>query len=71
MTFFITRKWYSIGEVVKRIFLRNPGITKVLAVERDVKPRNMNFAEVDGGGGGAGALIQINTVMLTILHGNY
>ena len=24
----------------------------MLAVERDVKPRNMNFAKVGGGGGG-------------------
>ena len=59
MTFFISHKWYSIGEVLKHIFFWNPGITKVLAVERDVKPRNMNFAKVDrrggeGGGGGGG-----------------
>ena len=47
MTFFISRKRYSIGEVLKRIFFRNPGIAKVLAVERDVKARNMNFAKVD------------------------
>ena len=46
MTFFISHKWYLIGEVLKRIFF---GIAKVLAVERDVKPRNMNFAMVDGG----------------------
>ena len=26
---------------------RNPGIAQVLPVERDVKPRNMNFAKVD------------------------
>ena len=32
-------------------FFRNPGITKVLAVERDVKPRNMNFAKVERRGG--------------------
>ena len=44
---FISRKRYSIGEVLKRIFFRNPGIAKVLAVERDVKPQNMNFAKVD------------------------
>ena len=52
MTFFIFDERYSIEEVLKRIFFRNPGITKVLAVERDVRPRNMNFAKVDRGGGG-------------------
>ena len=64
MTFFISRKRYSIGEVLKCIFFRNPGIAKVLAVERDVKPRNMNFANVDrrGGTNREGALIRINTV---------
>ena len=40
---FITRKRYSIGEVLKHIFLSNPRIAKVLADERDVKPRNMNL----------------------------
>ena len=29
------------------LFFWNPGITKVLAFERDVKPRNMNFAKVE------------------------
>ena len=43
--------WYSIREVLKRIFFQNLGITKVLAVERDVKPRNMNFAKVERGWG--------------------
>ena len=43
----------------------------MLAVERDGKPRNMNFAKVDRrGGGGAttreGALIRINTVFVSI-----
>ena len=56
------------GEVLKRIFFRNPGIAEVLAVERDVKPRNMKFAKVvRGGRGGAinreGAFIRINTVL--------
>ena len=63
MTFLISRKRYSIGEVLKRIFFGNPGIAKVPAVERDVKPRNMNFAKVDRSGGAAnreGALIWIN-----------
>ena len=32
----------------------------MLAVERDVKPRNMNFAKVEGGGG---AFITKNTVV--------
>ena len=69
MIFFIFRKRYSIGEVLKRIFLQNPGITKALANERDVKPRNMNFAKLvrrEGGGGGGGVtgqgVVQINTV---------
>ena len=52
MIFFIFRKQYSIGEILKRIFFRNPGITRLVAVERDVKPRNMNFAKVEKGGGG-------------------
>ena len=38
----------------------------MLAVDRDVKPRNMNFAKVEKRGGGAinreGAFIAINTV---------
>ena len=45
-------------------------IIKLLAVERDVKPRNMNFSKVEkrgGGGGGAinreGTLVRINTVV--------
>ena len=52
LIFFISPKRYSIGEVLKRIFFRNPGISKVLAVERDVKPRNMNFAKLQRRGGG-------------------
>ena len=69
MTFFISRKRYSIGEVLKRIFFWNPGIAKVLAVERDVKQRNMNFAKVDrrGGTNREGALIRINTVFIPLL----
>ena len=43
MIFFISRKRYSIGEVLKRIFFRNPGIAK-----------NMNFAKGEKGGGGGG-----------------
>ena len=38
----------------------------MLPVERDVKPRNMNFAKVDRRGGATnreGVLIQINTVL--------
>ena len=49
---FISHKRYSIGEVLKCIFFRNPGIANVSAVERDEKPRNMNFAKVDRMGGG-------------------
>ena len=55
MTFFISRKRYSIGEVLKRIFFRNPGIAKVLAVERDVKPPKYELCK--GGGAGVGELI--------------
>ena len=54
MIFFIFRKRYSIGEVLKHIFLQNPGITKALANERDVKPRNMNFAKLVRREGGRG-----------------
>ena len=43
-----------MGEVLKHIFFHNPRIAKMLAVERDVKPRNVNFAKVEGGGGGGG-----------------
>ena len=50
MIFFISCKWYLIGEVLKRIFFLNPGIVRLVAVERDVKPRNMNFAKVEKGG---------------------
>ena len=66
MIFFGSRKRYSIGEVLKRIFFRIPGIARLVAVERDVKPQNMNFAKVEKRGGGAinreGAFIRINTV---------
>ena len=44
---------------------RNPGIARLVAVERDVKPRNVNFARVEKGGGAInreGAFIRINTV---------
>ena len=59
MSFLISYKRYSIGEILKRFFFRNPGITKMLAVERDVKPQNINFAKVErtGGGGGGGRII--------------
>ena len=43
----------------------------MLAVERDVKPLNMNFAKVEKGGGGAinreGAFITKNTVYPLLL----
>ena len=45
--FLISHKWYSIGKVLKRIFCQNPGIAKVLVVERDVIFQNLNFAKVD------------------------
>ena len=40
----------------------------MLAVERDVKPRNMNFAKVEKRGGinREGAFITINTVFILI-----
>ena len=47
---------------------RNPGIAKVLAVERDVKPRNMNFAKLQGGINREGAFIRINMVVPFPLH---
>ena len=48
---FLYFKQYSIGEVLKHIFFCNPVIPKELAVERDVKPQNMNFAKVERGVG--------------------
>ena len=69
MIFFISRKRYLIGEVLKRIFFWNPGIVRLVAVEWDVKPRNMNFAKVEKMGegrligGGGGGVIWINTVV--------
>ena len=67
MIFFISRKRYSIGEVLKRIFFRNPGIARLVAVEREVKPRNMNFSKVEKEGGinREGVFIRINTVCAT------
>ena len=65
MIFFISNKRYSIGEILKGTFFRNLRIARLVAVERDVKPRNMNFAKVEKGGGvpnREGALIRINTV---------
>ena len=71
MTFFISRKRYSIWGVLKHIFFQNPRIAKVLVVERDIKPRNMNFAKVEGGGGGGtinrkGLFVQINMVIIMV-----
>ena len=66
---FTSGKRYSIREVLKCISFRNPGIAKVLAVEMELNPRNMNFTKVvnSGGGGGAinreGAFVWINTVV--------
>ena len=51
MIFFISHKGYSIWEVLKHIFFGNPGIAKVLAVERDVISQNMNKGRQEGGGG--------------------
>ena len=49
MIFFISRKRYSIGKVLKRIFLGN---RRLVAVEWDEKPRNMNLPKVEKRGGG-------------------
>ena len=70
LIFFISRKRYSIGEVLKHIFFQNLGITKVLAVERDVKPRNMNFAKLQrmGGINMEVVFIRINTVNTNMKH---
>ena len=68
LIFFISHKRYSTGEVPKRIFFRYPGIAKVLAVERDVKPWNMNFSSYRGGVGlrliGRGVILPIYNVLL-------
>ena len=53
MIFFISHKWYSSGEVLKHNFFQNPGIARLVGVEEDVKPRNMNFAKVEKRGEGA------------------
>ena len=62
LTFLISHKWYSIGEVLNLIFFF--GIAKVLAVERDVKLQNLNFTEIERRGGinGEGTCVRINTV---------
>ena len=62
---FICCKRYSIGEVLKHIFFRNPGIAKVLGVERDVKPRNMNFAKVDRRGDKQGGGVKTDKYGIT------
>ena len=73
MIFFISRKWYSIGEALKRIFFRNLGIVRLVAVERDVKPRNMNFAKVEREGviNREGAFIRINTINRYVTRYHY
>ena len=52
-------------------FFRNPGIARLVAVEGDVKPQNINFAKIERGGGGAinreGSFIWINTVSFYFL----
>ena len=64
VSFLFSCKRYLIQEVLKRIFFQNPRIAKVLAVEMDVKPRNMNFAKAELGGGIniERAFVQINMV---------
>ena len=51
-------------ESTKRIFFRNPGIARLVDVEGDVKPQNMNFAKVEKRGAinSEGAFIRINMV---------
>ena len=51
MIFFISRKLYSTGEVLTCIFFQNPGIARLVAVERDVKQQNINFEKVEQRGG--------------------
>ena len=69
MIFFISRKRYLIGEVLKHFFFQIPGIARLEAVERDVKPRNMNFAKVEKRRAinREGAFIQIITVACILL----
>ena len=56
---------FDWGSTKTHPFFRNPGIAKVLAVERDVKSRNMKFGKLDRGkGGGGGVFVQINTIIL-------
>ena len=39
---------FDLGSTETHLFFsRNPGIGKGLAVERDVKPRNMNIAKIE------------------------
>ena len=44
-SFFISRKRFSNGEILKHIFFRNLGIAKVVAVDRDVKPPKYEFCK--------------------------
>ena len=69
MIFFFSRKWYSIWEILKRIFFWNPKTAKVLAVERDLISRNINFLKLDRWGviNRERAFIQINTVASLLL----
>ena len=51
--FFISLKRYSIGKILKCTFFWNPRISKVLAVERDVKPPKYEHCKVTEEGWGA------------------
>ena len=63
MVLFISHKQYLIGEVLKHIFFRNPGIAKVLAVERDVKPPKYQLCKgIQGAINREGAFVRINMV---------
>ena len=54
---------FDSGSTKKHLFW-NPGIARLVAVERDVKPRNMKFAKVEmwGAINREEAFIRINTV---------
>ena len=62
---------FDWGSTKTHPFFRNPGIAKVLAVERDVKSRNMNFAKLERGWGGGvnreWVFVQINMVTLYLV----
>ena len=58
---YFSRVVFDWGSTKTHLF-RNPGIAKMLAVERDVKPRNVNFAKFDRR---EGEIVRISTVIPT------